>query len=757
MELHNIPPDVARLIFTLLPLSSLADLCATFDKRLLRLLSSRGLFENLHWQEPITSKNRLLLHTIRNVTTLRLHKGLILVEKDAMALLGLNPRTLQLEDRVFHKDLMKDRKAKVIPNADGTVLQNPPIYFTPLGLPNFALLTPRLEKLIITSRIEDIAAHSKGGRHSLFTINFPINEAILIPASLTHVRFDVCSKPLFQHLAQLLPLTLQSISMNARACNAVRLDDSFARFTALQDLCIEQTVIDTADFILPQSIKSLNLATLRPFPFEWLKRPETKNCALTKLDLAILHAPTDNEMHRIDLDASLPSTLLSLNMWHHDRANKSFPPVFISTLPRSLTELTLIHLRHLSFSTLSHLHNLEYLKVHSSLADVQIVRNGIESEVEKEDSLIVGINWLPRRLKALSLEFPSIDLPDDALTDLPLTLTTLRLTRCSLPTALMLKMLRPKCSIHILAAIEAHAHPNTQHIINEFRHLLEPTFDWWPFHCAVKEHYESLDIFFTLHLSALLHMAPANDFITTLRLTPPAHLCSLTPHRLRIANAASLRHALPNLTSLNAKSGAVFDILTLSFFPPNLTYLKLGSQPLYCEDSWSIPSLTFLSSRGAFFPTTANLKFANFPSLVHLNAPFWSWSPAHLQGRTFSRLRTQIRGILDTGVVEFLSSTFNTATYPNVRIGITCFDTGLLCPEFEPFNSVSERPSSYLQRRAYCTGPKLRTLLARTPLPTEASATSTPLTDDEQSKSLLSLVKGLSVHPADSLPRPSTN
>ena len=740
MEIHNIPPDLARIIFSLLPLLSLVNLCHTFDKRLLRLLSSRGLFEKLTLSEPIDNNSRLFLHTIRNVNELVLRYNLQLVPHDAMALLSLNPRVLELSDAIFHKYLLTNQEEKANTHEGDNQLEKPTIYFTALGIPNFALLTPRLESLYIKPRIEDLWDHKRKGRFQASDIDVPMKEAISLPPSLKLVKFDIISSFLFKKLGQFLPTAIQSIDINAKAINPVPMRSLFLHFTALQELSIDRSIIDSTALALPQSIKRLKLETLQPFPFEWLNRPETKTCSLTKLQLAISPAPSDHHLQHIDLNAHLPTSLVSLALLQHERSDKTLSPTFIKALPTSLIELNLGNLNHFQVSILSHLYNLETLKLHSKLPNVQIVHTGIEPDIEREDVLIVGMIWLPRRLKRLYLDFRTAEPSIDSVADLPLTLEYFQSQHCPLDVAFHIRMLRPKCKISILEGLDLFQLPNAVQIQNEFRHLLEPTLNWWVFYTTVIDHYASLGISIDLRISAIIENIPANPAVTTLNFTLPPDLRDPKPHTLRTTRRWMLPNIFPNLTSLNMKSVTMHDFLTRGFFPRNLTYLKLAKQPIFSEEGWSIPTLTYISSRGTFFPGEKALTFWNFPNLVHLNTPAWGWTPSDMKGRAFKRLRTKISGLNDNDVFNFLC-TIDPANYPNVRLHIACKDTGALCPDLEA--DGNEKEEDFLRRRGKQTFSVLTRRLS------EAKVSLAPSDDDdEKSLALDSLVGNLSVIPA---------
>ena len=154
-SLNTLPLDGLRPILSYLDLKSLIKLFATFDRKIQVLLSSPNAFAYLRIEalgpEMPRTPYRYFVSSIRNVTHLRLGDEIKWSPYSISFLQTLNPRHLTIGADILHESVqLMLRYAKN--SSSNEVLRRLAQHFDPYGIPNFPLLTPRLETLEFAKR-----------------------------------------------------------------------------------------------------------------------------------------------------------------------------------------------------------------------------------------------------------------------------------------------------------------------------------------------------------------------------------------------------------------------------------------------------------------------------------------------------------------------------------------------------------------------------------------------------------------------------
>lgn len=458
LQLNRLPVDILRPIVALIDAESLGQLFATLDLKMQSLLAQPKLFSTLSifpsTHPAKTGPYRYFVSGIRDVDHLRLEQDCAWSPRTLLHLKTLNPRHLVLKFKSLHesvKTLLSDaqqatefeellasnRSPNVYQrkrqNFDELVRKAPELRnlaqnFVPGGLPNFRLLTTRLETL-------DLSSFSTA------------SDWVLEPI-LTLIKF--CGPSGFNQQCLLGPSTLTSLSLRSSVC----LETLFTQLPVLQDFkLIGNIEMLSPSFVLPTTLTHLDLefgnqdSTVASF---------ITNSSLRDVPLETMTFKLFSKLGEpIDL-GMLPTTLKSLiiDVSTYYSYNAAVAPVpyldLVTSLPTWLVRFVinmdlLQRLQYTDFSTWTSLEHLEVVETHnssfltnlSSLPIYSLLKHPIQS-----------------RLKTFAIKTDNIDcLSTEEIQSLPSTLKTLELPSLNPDTTETLISHLPDCLLSIKGII----------------------------------------------------------------------------------------------------------------------------------------------------------------------------------------------------------------------------------------------------------------------------------------------------------------
>ena len=337
-SLNTLPLDGIRPILSYLDLESLIKLFATFDRKIQVLLSSPNAFAYLRL-EPVSSSMprtayRYFVSSIRNVTHLELAKCVYWSPSSITLLLTLNPRHLEVGYGMLHRSVFEMlRDAKNFPSNE--VLRSMAQNFDPNGIPNFLLLTPCLESLMLS------ATTFLGLQHlqvpsCLTKFKAPLRaslEAILqLPPHLTYLKlrdFHPLEK-LFDRFTKLESLTIAWGGCYPQSALRIPPNLDFVKLSGADPLFLNESP-ENASSWSQSSVSNMDLC------FDPLNWENSVNWFPPNLSTLCLRSAKSEFCGTV----SLPPTLTSLTA-----SVLLIPPLpelaFNGTLPRRLEHLTLL-------------------------------------------------------------------------------------------------------------------------------------------------------------------------------------------------------------------------------------------------------------------------------------------------------------------------------------------------------------------------------------------------------------------------------
>lgn len=319
MELRTLPVAGLRPILSFLNLKALVKLFATFDRRLQQSLSTPGAFDFLAIETdpdfPRAPLRYFLAH-VRDVMRLKFEKDVFWSPATLPFLKTLNPRFLVIDDGFMHQSnasLLLD----FFHNPEDPFLKSLALNYLITCVPNFSVLTPRLESLDLNSRL--YIANPLDEPHVLMQRSihlFPPEQTLLLPPTITHFSGILMRDS--ESLTEELPSSLTSLSLSGEHKRVISFSSILKRLPNLQSLDLNtfQALTIDGDLEYPQSLTSLSLLNTSFFPLNVIQHPSFRNSSLFQF---ALHSPYDlyNEKDDILLDLSLyaPTSLRSADIY----------------------------------------------------------------------------------------------------------------------------------------------------------------------------------------------------------------------------------------------------------------------------------------------------------------------------------------------------------------------------------------------------------------------------------------------------------
>ena len=720
MSLQRLPIDGIRPILSLLDLTSLARLNATFNLSIQRTLSSAGILPHLRLTSipsQYSGHLRFLLKTLRNVDCLTFGTGTEWSLRTLSTLLTLNPLKVTLNPGSIHSSA-PDLVTRVISYPENyPELVNCVKNLSPSCLPAFALLTPRLTTLHIRCFVYAVSQTIPGMNGYSF------------PPTLTSFCLDDCragqSHPFPDtsyedetdaYLIPMLPTTLRSLTLRYPVFHFAPLNAIFARFKKLERLELsgafrvhEPTPLrlsGSGDRFapVPATLNALHLSSSHWFEdlLRWwrfsesnvsvvdLLMPDQPNHISNYPGLTHFSVQREDKIRDANLSALLPPTVGQLTLSRGFLGSDG--PAFVSLPSQSLTSLT-VELRKekdealwLSAMALPHLRSLVIRPCFACLitmipwTDDDSPWRSSYSSPSYRLSLNLDPRFLPRTLT--HLELPALDkqLTEASIAAMPSGLKTLVVDSMSLLLLSNISTYLPSCNVSMKGTTEFWKDHNMDIAdVNHFPEIWSPVFDFHQWSTAVARKLSMLKAGLQLEFSSQADMAFAaspetNTFIWTDSSVPP-YAVRFSP--LQAFQAMPIMQALPNLTKIVINLPSSRKSIFLRQLPPTVTHLELGTTSLAQPFNLVLPgALRHLSAKGTF-----TVDRGTPPSLTYLDAPNWSFEPDQLHFKNMEKLCAHVNGVMDFQVVELLTKTIDSKTRSNMSIKLSYFTTGSLIPE----------------------------------------------------------------------------
>ena len=519
---------VARRIWRYLDAGTLSRLYATFDFSVQRLLcTSHGLDHVTLLSHEATPLWQLwmFLKSVRNVKSLQLQNVTWTAFELSTILRKANPQELVLGDYLVLEPVVDALNR--IPTAvedEESALE----CFTSLMLPDFTVLTPRLERLRFSGNPAHFSVspdfihfghgrprwmdQARGLGTSPFLIYFPL------PLSLQSLQLDLISISDLTECVKHLPKTLTSFKANTpldRDRNLPSRLDCGPYLPLLETY--EWNDHDISDRLemsaaWPKTLTDLSLGTFHRFPSKLLC-PSFRELPLVRLTLdlpaRVYETPTVTSSPDIFLE-NLPPTLqyMKLSVSSEDRY-ASFR--VIESLPTQLREVWLdFHDCHPWLpASLSSLRRLEKLTLDIRKRD-KFFPIG-EAEASDPDIMSLRIRALPSNLKTLVLRPSSLlsmrgnpfeFIPIECIPSFPASLTALTLPCCDLVWAKEFHEHWPNTSLTISEPVDVWTSPNGKLLQAEFPTLWAPELITSTFERTVHEDYTGMNILLCSRLAS---------------------------------------------------------------------------------------------------------------------------------------------------------------------------------------------------------------------------------------------------------------
>lgn len=376
MLLSQLPLDVIRSILAWLDMQAIMKLNATFNRDLQGLLRSNGAVHTIKWTDLTRLRKaplKYLLQSLRNVYCFELSNNAMWSPPSLDLLKTLNPLKLVLGRSIIHGSArLLEIDAKNNPN--DLQLQTLASYMQPVGFPNLALLTTRLETLELTDYLQ----------HCFESEIDP--QLLALPPTLTHVCLSAFSSKNDPPIVDRIPQSI--VTLEVGWCDGVLLPKIFERFTNLQTLIAHPLWLKDgplpATTLAPASLTCIK-ANLVPSPLSLFSGLIFENCNLIELDLNT-SSELDEQQLADGAVITFPNSLVSLALRTQGKGETSNHPTPTIILPSSLSSLAL-HQFNLSW---------EILEAFSSM--VSLTQLSIRSDSKQTFSA------LPPNLKSLTLD-----------------------------------------------------------------------------------------------------------------------------------------------------------------------------------------------------------------------------------------------------------------------------------------------------------------------------------------------------------------
>lgn len=652
LYLNTLPLDGVRPILSYLDVESLVKLFATFDRKIQALLASPNAFEYLYIEATreglVRAPYRYFLSAVRNVNSLKVENELGWSAKTISLLQTLNPLHLDLGN-----GFLVDDYSKALRKLDTQVQELFSGPYNNYPVPNFRILTPRLETLLLSD--DTFTPHYDREwddfQETLTNLELPPT------LSKLHLGCSVSPEILFDLET---PAHITSLSVGGREEYTYSLPKIFARFTSLQHLAVSGCTVDKDErtWRFPPALETL---TYRVNHVDWpslLSHTAFRETSISSVSLSIAErsfVPRARSLFGgLDFAQWFPPTAKTLRIefsfeyleddeiYFEDLKNDHGDEneVFLRSLPPSLTSLTIeafllpstdtaptekLGIAKVSTVRLQNLLHLEHLEILSS------------AEADGNFALASYGN-LPPGLKTLiikPLDFKSLTLAE--IERLPKTLTTLHVHSFDLKLVDAFRSHLKDCRLFIESRLF-----NPWHVPDS--DLASSGF-WFPQYDLVK-----LQLFVqTYYNRSKVH------FVRAFVLTEP------------LPNAARRLEEFLGLPPTDDDR-----VLTLS---STLQSVALPCSALF--PSVLPRSLTALTAPNAL----GNLRVWPFPNLTHLDAPKIGIPLSHHEYlANLTTLRATIVDIEDVNVAPFLTTVLSLKARTNAKISIETHCTGALLP-----------------------------------------------------------------------------
>lgn len=664
-RINTLPLDILRPILAYLDINTLMELFLTHNRDLQTLISSPNALNDLFIETELKvhvqkATYRWFLSSLRDVPRLRFASFVYWSPQSIPLLLALNPRELEVNAGFLHASVGRMLEDAAL-HPDNPKLRRLAQFFLPNRIPNFSVLTPRLESLMIAS---DAFIGLQSISRALGANEFRV------PATLTKLQLSSSiALTSIRELPQLLSIDLSSKTVN--------LESLFACFSSLQELTIRDATLQISDSlaILP-SLNSITYEGPLASSIALWSHPALKQSLVSSISIEC--SKSDNFSLDLNLASWFPTTLKSLlflvtSPFEDAEADARDRCVFLRSLPSTLTSLS-IDPRFLSPVEGGRIHILDsmvYLRDLTSLKHLQFVTTSWRTGPSFNLSVL---GKMPPKLKSLHIHSTHVlRLTSDEIRKLPQTLTSLQVDSFDLELVEVFKTHLQSCRLRI-------ANSTTPWEIPE--RALEATNCWLPHLDLYKLNSALVDYYATIWISLPLVSLLYKPIKSDPRLEP--HLGLHSPD-----DEKQVQRFASRLKSVN-------------LYPYDKMEPNFGTYPA------GVTSITAPLATGQFSQWP-------FTSLTHLDSPRTSISFAHwphLQRMT--TIKAAIHGIDDFNVLPFVTSILSRKARFHSSISIYTNATGALLPDTTEFrmsdddwSSISDRTHSILRGRLASPMPAL--------------------------------------------------
>lgn len=663
MKLTMLPVDILRPVLTLVDAESLGQLFSTFDRKLQSLLLRPHMLTSLSMNRTTHKTKegayRYWISSLRDVDSVRLEKGCEWSPQTVLHLSTLNPLRLVLKANSLHESVFKLLN-DVLNAARGWVvedsvrqslpsLQRIAEHFLPCGLPNFALLTTRLEILEL-SKLDHLQRYS---------------EWSILPSMPLLKRFSGAIGMGTSHIA-LLPSTLESLTLTSPP-DALCFETVLTQFPSLQYLKLDKCYAFKPlpnSFVIPTSLTHVELYDTEGEAVTFIDNPSLQHVPLTTLAYTMESNPEAGTYDLGFLPKTLTSLTLDINLYYYygdepyvqdwgdsdddegeeedgvevpkrietfgmndykfnnddDYPHQDIFTSFPMWIPRLVINSELLQrLKFVDFNQMTH---LEYLHVFE----------GSRMSGSCTSMRQLPIYQHPLKTLIISTEYISGPSPVE-IPHLPLTLTHLSLYNFALEYAEALVERLPNCRILVYNVNSAEGR---EHVKSKFSRFWSP-------HMDLVALSNALDRYYTHELGiAFLHGVSWFSLLTRYGANDP------------ISGALGLAWSPPSLGELTSVVVPPSANGILDHLPPGLTSLTCLDRPCTFT-KWPFTALTRLN-----LPTT------------RFEQSYWK----HL--RNMDELQVTITELEDFQVESFLTTFLSRRARMNALLTLEVFITGAL-------------------------------------------------------------------------------
>ena len=710
MQLNSLPAEVKRHIFVYLDDSSLSKLYATLDRNMHRFYASKGAISVLKLSHRRQSGLlRLISTVISDVDTLELREAAWSAHALSSLLRRSNPRQLTISCQLLPQ-LEKDQS-----DLDSLARVSD---FNEFGLPLFNITCPRLEHLYIDNSLDSVVIPpSNPSTAELSDLSFALRSGAILslPPSLSSFQLQYL---LFEHqndLIAALPESLERLNVSVQLPGQIHLLDYLAKFKSLVSLVAHGREIfipkdaDMTELSVSPFLETLQLShSSTALPKDLLLAPWFRKLPITSLTLGISGYFTGSQSCEFELFPCLPASITSLTLDYsgleillcHGRA---FPAAIRSLDLHVTTKAALLQ-------SLVHLVNLESLRLNCHCefiteADFREKRlPPYRQQYRWSDNDYLHFRMLPPNLTRLNIHgVHSQCLEAPLIEELPLNLRFLSVEDAPFSGLNKLMELRPMCLFVVKRAINIwRSCKDSQEFRIFLRESIGDDFDLMAIYNEIMRlycsHGSKIEICYNQHTDA----TSWDEFKDVQAVGYHSRKRPPWKHERVLPSIQYLRTVFPSLVSIvdnySDYEGHKLDSTTL---PPTMTHYGLLN--LRIDIKSPLPStLTSISSEVEILSHGNPLTLENFPNLIDVYAPKWTFTVRHLETwhpRPMKRFWTCIEAINDSDVLHLLQK-FQPETRQNIRIHMFYVETGQLLSATHQISEEEEERGSRCPRLA---------------------------------------------------------